>query len=69
MYVQKKQTNTDMLLNNDAIYPVSWNRCLIFGALNHAKVICSIQELFLKEVSKLRDKFAKNGYRKISIEI
>ena len=61
----RKKTNTDVLLNNDAICPVSWKRGLIFGALNRAKMICSTQELFLKEVSKLRDIFFRNGYSNI----
>ena len=41
---------------------MSWKRGLIFGALNRARIICSSRELFLREVSKLRVIFAKNGY-------
>ena len=63
--VFRKKTNTDVLLNNDAICPVSWKRGLIFGALNRAKMICSTQELFSKEVFKLRDIFSRNGYSNI----
>ena len=60
--VYRKETNTNVLLNANAICPVSWKRGLIFGALNRAKMICSSRELFLREVSKLRDIFLRNGY-------
>ena len=63
--VFRKNTNTGVLPNKDAVCPVNWKRGLIFGALNCAKMICSTEESFLKEVSKWRDIFSRNGYSNI----
>ena len=60
--VFRKSTNTNVLLNMNAVCPISWKKSLIFGALNRAMVICSNRALFLEEVEKLREIFWKNGY-------
>ena len=60
--VYRKDTNTDVLLNFNAVCPLSWKRGILFGALNRAKIICSSKEAFLNEVKKLRDIFYRNGY-------
>ena len=60
--VYRKSTNTDVLLNFDAVCPVTWKKGVILGALNRAKIICSTRELFLSEVEKLKTMFFKNGY-------
>ena len=61
-WVYRKPTNTGVVLNFNAICPLTWKKGLIFGALNRAKVICSNRELFLREVDKLRNMFWRNGY-------
>jgi hypothetical protein len=60
--VFRKDTNTNVLLNVNAVCPMSWRKGLVYGALNRAKTICSSKELFLKEVDKLKLIFWKNGY-------
>ena len=60
--VYRKSTNTDVLLNFDAVCPVTWKKGVILGALNRAKIICSTRELFLSEVEELKTIFFKNGY-------
>ena len=55
--VFRKQTNTNVLLNVDAICPVSWKKGLVLGALNRASIICSSKVNFLSEVEKLRTIF------------
>ena len=62
--VFRKQTNTNVLLNVDAICPVSWKKGLVLGALNRASIVCSSKVNFLSEVDKLRTIFWKNGYSK-----
>ena len=63
--VYRKQTYTGVLLNIEAVCPMSWKKGLILGAINRAKVICSSNEAFLSEVGKLKEIFWKNGYSKL----
>ena len=60
--VFRKDTNTNVLLNIDAVCPMSWRKGLVCGALNRALIICSSKESFLDEVEKLKIIFWKNGY-------
>ena len=60
--VYRKATNTNVLLNVDAVCPMSWRKSLVFGAINRAKVICSSGESFYREIEKLKIIFFKNGY-------
>ena len=52
----------DVLLNFEAVCPVTWKKGAILGTLNIAKIIFSTRELFLSEVEKLRTMYFKNGY-------
>ena len=61
-WVYRKDTNTSVVLNWEAICPITWKKGIIFGALYRAKIICSNRDLFIKEVEKLRNIFWKNGY-------
>ena len=63
-FVFRKATNTNVLLNVDAVCPMSWKKGLVFGAINRALVICSSKEAFLSEMDKLKILFWKNGYSK-----
>ena len=60
--VYRKSTNTVVLLNFDALSPVTWKKGVILGALNRAKIICSTRVLFLSGVEKLKTMFFKNEY-------
>ena len=51
--VFRKQTNTNVLLNVDAICPVSWKKGLVLGALNRASIIGSGKVNLLSEIDKL----------------
>ena len=63
--VFRKQTNTNVLLNVDAICPVSsWKKGLVFGALNRSSIICSSKVNILSEVDKLITIFWKNRHSK-----
>ena len=44
--VYRKQTYTGVLLNIEAVCPMSWKKGLILGAINRAKNICSSNEAF-----------------------
>jgi len=58
----RKPTHTGLLLNYNALCPIKWKSGLILCLLNRAKSICSTRFLFNKEVFKLRQMFASNGY-------
>ena len=62
-FVSRKPTNTGLLLNFNAFCPSRWKSGLILCMLQpRAKMICSIDSLFLNEVNILRSIFGKNGY-------
>ena len=61
-WVYRKATNTNVMLNANAVCPLSWKKGLLFGALHRAKMICSNQDLFMSEIKKLKEIFWKNGY-------
>lgn len=54
--------NTNVLLNFDAVCPLSWKKGIIFGALSRAKIVCSNTVLLSKEINKLRTIFWQSGY-------
>ena len=60
--VFRKSTNTDVVLNYDAVAPISWKRGLVKCLLHRAKVVCSNNDNLQQEVAKLREIFSKNGY-------
>ena len=61
-WVFRKKSNTNVLLNFTALAPTQWKRSLILCLLHRAKLICSSDNLFNKEVSKLRSIFLSNSY-------
>lgn len=61
-WVFRKKTHTGVMLNFNAIVPNCWKTGLIRCLLHSAKKICSSDLLFDKEVVKLRNLFASNGY-------
>ena len=64
-WVFRKKTHTGVLLNFSACVPNSWKTGLIKCMLYSAKLICSTDVLFNKEVERLREMFASNGYPKV----
>ena len=58
----RKKTNTNVLLNFNAITPIKWKSSIILCLLNRAWIICSDASLFKTELEKLRSIFASNGY-------
>ena len=61
-WVYRKPTNTNLILNFNALCPTKWKSGLILCFLNRAKRICSSDFLFDKEVSMLKKMFLNNGY-------
>ena len=60
--VQRKPTNTGVLLNFNAICPTAWKTGLITCLLHRAKIVCSNCELYAREVKKLCRIFQNNDY-------
>ena len=60
-WVYRKPTNTNLILNFNALCPTKWKSGLILCFLNRAKRICSSDFLFDKEVSMLKKMFLNNG--------
>ena len=60
--VWRKETNTGILLNFNAICPNVWKSSLVLCLLNRAKSICSSQHLFEVETGKLKRLFYDNNY-------
>ena len=58
----RKPTNTGSFLNFAAIYPIKWRSGLVFCMLHRAKLICSCDWLFFKEVEILKSLFLSNNY-------
>ena len=61
-WVWKKPTNTGLFLNFAAICPIKWKSGLVFCMLHRAKLICSSDSLFFKEVEILTSLFLSNNY-------
>ena len=60
--VYRKPTNTNVLLNYDAVAPTKWKRAIIKGFLNRARRITSSEKLFNKELVTIKNIFRANGY-------
>jgi len=61
--VWRKPTYTELLLMNyRANCPIAWKSGLITCLLKRARIICSDNQLLLKEIEKLRSIFAQNCY-------
>ena len=43
--VHSKCANTDVLLNFDAVCPITWKKGVILGASYRPKIMCSTREL------------------------
>ena len=56
-WVYRKKTHTGVFLNYTAIVPNKWKFGLIMCLLHQAKVICSNDNYFKAEISKLREMF------------
>ena len=56
-WVWRKPTNTGLFLNFAAICPIKWKSGLVFCMLHRAKLICSSDWLFFKEVEILNRYF------------
>ena len=61
-WVYRKPTNTNLILNFNALCPTKWKSGLILCFLNRVRRICSSDFLFHKEVGKLKKIFLNNGY-------
>ena len=61
-WVYRKPTNTNLILNFNALCPTKWKSELILCFLNRAKRICFSDFLFDKEVSMLKKMFLNNDY-------
>ena len=61
-WVYRKCTNTNLILNFNALCPTKWKSGLILCFLNRTKRICSSDFLFDKEVTKLKNMFLNNDY-------
>ena len=60
--VWRKSSNTGLMLNFSASCPKFWKTGLISCLLHRAKIICSSQTVFNKEVTKLKRLFFANHY-------
>ena len=49
-WVWRKPSNTGLFFNFAAVYPFRWKSGLVFCMLHRAKLICSNNSLFFKEV-------------------
>ena len=61
-WVYRKETNTNVILNESAICPIQWKSGLVNCFLNRAWTICSNYKRFHEEVSNLGNIFKLNGY-------
>jgi hypothetical protein len=60
--VFRKPTNTNVLMNYEAMAPKKWKKSIIMGFLHRAKRITSSQKLFEEELNNIREIFRANGY-------
>ena len=61
-WVWRKPINTGLFLNFAAICPIKWKPDLVFCMLHRAKLICSSDLLFFREVEILKSLFLANNY-------
>ena len=61
-WVYRKETNTNVILNESAVCPIQWKSGLVNCFLNRAWTICSNYKRFHEEVSNLGNIFKLNGY-------
>ena len=57
-WVWKKLTNTGLFLNFAAMCPIKWKSNLVFCMLHRAKLICSSDLLFFREVNILKSLYS-----------
>ena len=62
IWTWRKPSNTGLLLNFNAFCPKIWKKGFILCLLNRAKITCSMDYLFQKEVAYLKNLFYSNGY-------
>ena len=62
--IYRKKTHTGVFMNFTAMAPNKWKCGLILCLLNTAKRVCSSEQFFNDEVSKLRKFFTQNAYPK-----
>ena len=67
-WVFRKNTDTGVMLNFNAVVPNAWKVGLIRCLLNTGKQICSSETLFGLEVENLKRRFTANGYPKVYFE-
>ena len=60
--VFRKKTDTNVILNYQAVTPTSWKKGLVKCFMHRAKSICSDKTLFDEEMENLKVIFNKNGY-------
>ena len=60
--IYRKPTNTNVLINFQAMAPKKWKSALLKCFLNRAHKICSTKELIHNEVNNIRRIFKSNGY-------
>ena len=60
--VFRKKTNTDVVINYDAVAPMNWKSGVIKCLLHRAKMVCSDEQQLRKEIKTLKDIFHRNGY-------
>ena len=58
----KKQTETGLFLNFSAMCPIKFKSGLAFCMLHRAKLICSSDLLFIREVDIVKSLFSANNY-------
>ena len=62
--VHRKPTDTETIINFNAVCPWIWKSGLIKCFLNRAFIVCNNWFAFHEEISKLKDIFHMNGYPK-----
>ena len=62
IWTWRKPCNTGLLLHFNAFCPKVWKKGLILCLLNRAKITCSMDYLFQKEVAYLKNLFYNTGY-------
>ena len=66
--VYRKPTNTNVVLNYEAVAPTKWKRAIIKCFLTRAKRNTSSQYLFEKEVRYIKSMLKSNGYPSTFVE-
>ena len=60
--VFRKKTNTNVILNYNAVCPTSWKKGLIKCFLHRANTVCSDDNELKQEINTLKTIFTNNGY-------